>query len=114
MRSPNGLYVGSAYAAIATNGWYAKTYGSRRDDAIWHIRDVRTRDIDHGIDDFGSHRCFLQNVIGIVQSLFQISVSRRGKEVFLDEVDDFSRADNRQQNLSSGVRRGIKCGLCWY
>ena len=91
---PNGLYLGSAYAAIATDGRHAKICGSRRDNAIWHIRDVRARHLQHGIDDFGSHWCFLQNVIGIVQRLFQISVSRRGKAVFLDEVHDFCQADS--------------------
>ena len=69
-------------------------YGSRCDNAVWHIRDVHARHLQHGIDDFGGHRCFLQNVIGVVQRLFQISVSRRGKAVFLDEVYDFRQADN--------------------
>ncbi len=80
---PNGLYVGCAYAAIATDGRHAKIYGSRGDNAIWHIGDVRARHLQHGIDDFGGDGCFLQNVIGVVQRFFQISVGRRGKAVFL-------------------------------
>ena len=80
---PNGLYVGCAYAAIATDGRHAKIYGSRG-----AMRSGISGMSARGTSSMASmisavSRCFLQNVIGVVQRLFQISVGRRGKAVFL-------------------------------
>jgi hypothetical protein len=80
---PKGLYVGCAYAAIATDGRHAKIYGSRG-----AMRSGISGMSARGTSSMASmisavSRCFLQNVIGVVQRLFQISVGRRGKAVFL-------------------------------
>gem|GEM_PF-2598178 len=74
----------------------------RSDNAIRHVGNVCAWNLLHSVNDLERERLFLENVARVIKRGFKLRVGVGGQPVLFDEIDDFSQADRRDGDLTSG------------
>ena len=96
---PNGFEGGGADEPVAADDWNAEMDGGGGYDAVRQIGNFSAGHLAHGFYDGNGEDGLGKNVFGVGERLRQFFICGFRKAALLDQIDQFSQADDRNRNF---------------